>query len=111
MLRQRNVKLIMLPQALGPFNNHEIAFHAREVLIQFDLIFTRESVFKRHLIDICIEENKIDTCPDISHLLHYDSFDSIDDWLRRVTILPNARMLYKAEPTVSGSTLIFRLCL
>lgn len=107
MLRKRNVKLIMLPQALGPFNNPDIARHAKHMLSQFDFIFPRESASERHLLDLGIDNNKIETCPDISHLLHAGQLDTSDEWSRRVAIVPNARMLDKTDPAVSGQYLDF----
>lgn len=107
MLSERNVKLIMLPQALGPFSNPEIEHHAKKMFSLFDYIFPRESASKLHLLDLGIDEKKIEMCPDISHLLHASPPDSMDDWAQRVTIVPNARMLDKTDSAVSSQYLNF----
>ncbi len=51
-LRQRGVKLIMLPQALGPFTSSESRAVIRRMLDQFDLIFPREPVSQQHVESI-----------------------------------------------------------
>lgn len=106
-LRQRGIKLIMLPQALGPFDDPDIKSHARQLFNQFDLIFSREAASKEHVLNLGIDANKVEVCPDVSHLLQSNPPTQREKWSKRVTIVPNARMLDKTSSDIAENYLDF----
>jgi len=106
-LQQRGIKLIMLPQALGPFDDPDIRSHARRLLNQFDLIFPREEASKEHVLDLGIDATTVEACPDISHLLQSNPPPQREKWSERVTIVPNARMLDKTSSDIAENYLDF----
>lgn len=101
-LRKKNIKIIMMPQALGPFEDPAIQSHAKRLFDQFDFIFPREAVSKNYLLDLGVDPEKVSTCPDITHLLEGRYPTHPGKWSRRVAIVPNARMLDKTDPAVAG---------
>lgn len=107
MLRGRGVKLIMLPQALGSFENPEIRSHAQHLLAQFDCIYARDAVSERHVLGLGLDPEKVSVCPDLTHLLAAPKPVETEPWARRVAIVPNARLLDKTEATVARTYLEF----
>lgn len=105
MLRKKNVKIILMPQALGPFDDPDIQLHAKELFDQFDFIFPREEVSERFVLDLGVKPEKLSTCPDITHLLQGHRPDKPEEWKRRVAIVPNARMLDKTDTVTAKSYL------
>lgn len=106
-LRDQGVKLIMLPQALGPFEEPELRLHARHLLNQFDYIFPRESISERHIIDLGLDSKKVESVPDVSHLLKGIPPSNPEVWTERVAIVPNARMLDKVDAAIAERYLDF----
>ncbi|MDO3720306.1 polysaccharide pyruvyl transferase family protein [Marinobacter sp. chi1] len=105
--KKNGTKLVMLPQALGPFENENIDKYVRKWAANADLIFPRESDSYKYLTDIVGEQDKIKLYPDFTNLLegtlpeHYDSTD------KRVAIVPNYRMIDKTCAAESKAYLPF----
>ena len=106
-VRRRGVKLIMLPQALGPFEKPEVRDAARELFDCFDLIYAREDESLRHVLSCGVSPDKAAACPDISHLLHGVEPSDPDAWAGRVCVVPNARMTDRTDPAVARRYLDF----
>jgi len=64
--RQRQ-KLILLPQAFGPFTNGQLASGMRDVLNQADLVFPRDRVSTGYLSDLGVASDKLEQFPDFTH--------------------------------------------
>lgn len=106
-LHKQGVKLLMLPQALGPFENPDIREHAKRLLSLFDFIFPRDQASARHVLKLGIDAAKVEVCPDISHLLDPPPVDDPALWRRRVAIVPNTRLLDKTDSATSEGYLDF----
>ena len=106
-VRRRGVKLIMLPQALGPFERPEVREAARDLFDCFDFIFAREDESLQHVLRCGVRPDKAASCPDVSHLLGGIEPADAEAWAGRVAVVPNARMTDRTDPAVAGRYLDF----
>lgn len=101
-LKDRGLRLIMLPQALGSFDNEELKEPARELFAQFDRIYARDEFSKAHVLSLGVEPAKVTAVPDITHLLDAPEPAQAEQWHKRVAIVPNARMQDKTDAAVGA---------
>lgn len=95
-------KIILLPQAFGPFNNPEVAEAVKEVIALSDLCFARDSVSYTYLNELCGDVSQLHQAPDFTNLIKSES-DVGENFVDHVVIVPNQRMLDKTDATVSGN--------
>ncbi|MEM8750434.1 MAG: polysaccharide pyruvyl transferase family protein [Pseudomonadota bacterium] len=88
-------KLIMLPQAFGPFTSPEIREAMASVCEHASLIFARDKVSLQHLTDIAGHQDHIRLAPDFTNLLDHSASGAGSDIDGGVAIVPNARMIDK----------------
>ena len=100
-LKQMGKKLILLPQAFGPFERSSIREAATAALKRFDLLFARDLVSYEHLLSLDLDPSVISLAPDITHLLLGTPPREPEVWARRVCLVPNARMVDKTSPRQS----------
>lgn len=109
--RAKGTKLIMLPQALGPFEGRSIRRHAKRWAENADLIFAREQDSYRYLTDLVGIQEKIALSADFTNLVAGvvpPGFPSAD---KQIAIVPNYRMIDKTNPQESQAYLPFlRFC-
>lgn len=60
-------KLILLPQAFGPFTNSHLASGMREVLSQANLVFPRDRVSSGYLSELGVASATLEQFPDFTH--------------------------------------------
>ncbi|MFP4540354.1 MAG: polysaccharide pyruvyl transferase family protein [Opitutales bacterium] len=101
-LRRQGTKLILLPQALGPFDKPEIAGPAREMLGLFERVYARDAQSRAHLLDLGIPAERVGQAPDVTHLLEGRPLADAELWRKRVAIVPNARMTDRTDPAVAA---------
>ncbi len=102
-LKNRGKKIIMLPQAFGPFKNPEVSTAVREVVSMSDICFAREETSYQHLVELCGEDTKIRQAPDFTNLVEpIAGFDG-SKFHGKVIIIPNQRMLDKTDKTVANN--------
>lgn len=65
--QRRRQKLVLLPQAFGPFTNPELADAMRRVLGAADLVFPRDAVSARHLAELGGPPLDLEQFPDFTH--------------------------------------------
>jgi colanic acid/amylovoran biosynthesis protein len=65
--RRRGQKLLLLPQAFGPFEKPELAAGMREVLEAADLVCPRDRVSASYLARLRGSAQKLDQFPDFTH--------------------------------------------
>ena len=100
-------RLVMLPQAFGPFTKPEVRDRVGRLLGMCDLIFARDPVSLEHLHTLEGPAGRCELAPDITHLLEgrppWDRGDgeAAAAWRQRVLIVPNARMLDRTESDVA----------
>jgi colanic acid/amylovoran biosynthesis protein len=107
--RKNGTKVILLPQALGPFKKPDIQRSVKEWVKNVDLIFAREPDSYRHLTELVGVQEKIKQYPDFTNLIvgklpqHYDASD------KRVALVPNYRMIDKTSKQESDAYLPFMI--
>jgi colanic acid/amylovoran biosynthesis protein len=95
-LKKYGTKIILLPQAFGPFdtvNGRKIAFVVSKYA---DIIMAREQVSYNHLISAGVDENKVKLFPDFTALVEgiiSPQFKLLRD---AVCIIPNNKMIKMA---------------
>lgn len=105
--RKNGTKLIMLPQALGPYKKDNIEKYVRKWAENADLIFPREHGSYRYLTEIVGEQEKIKLYPDFTNLVKGTLPDKYDTTDKRVAIVPNYRMIDKTGKDESEAYLPF----
>jgi colanic acid/amylovoran biosynthesis protein len=95
--KKQGTKVILLPQAFGPFENERIRSSMRYIADNADLIFARDEISYNYLIDIAGEKEHIRIAPDFTCLLDGNAPESFDRHESRFCIIPNHRMLEKTS--------------
>ena len=99
--KMQGKKLIMLPQAFGPFTSSAIKSAMIEVVQNADLIFARDKYSFAHLTNLVGHHDKIKLAPDFTNRLVPASPGEIPEGKNLVAIVPNARMTDKTPSEVS----------
>lgn len=98
-LRRRGTRIVMLPQALGPFERPEIRAAATRLFSCCDAIFARDADSLAYLRGLDLGAGiHIAQAPDITHALSGQPPADVDAWRRRVALVPNMRMLDRTSP-------------
>lgn len=95
-------KLILLPQAFGPFQTPGIADAMKRVADKATLIYAREQQSYDYLTGAVGERDNIRMCPDFTNLLKPVPHAGFSRGSGRVAIVPNARMLDMTDSSQSG---------
>lgn len=97
--KRQGKKIIMMPQAFGPFEIPVLRKAAREMLQLADLIFCRDEESLKFLNQLEINQSKIFLTPDFTPGLTspFLSHKEIDSPLKRAAIVPNLRMVDKGS--------------
>ncbi len=95
MWENQGKKVILLPQAFGPFKNQEIREEMKVILDGADLVFAREKTSFDYLKDISPGNPRIKQAPDFTNLLEGIPPENSENYRDKIAIIPNARMLDK----------------
>jgi len=93
--KKEGKKVILMPQAFGPFEDKQIKRFMQIITEYCDLIYAREEDSYKHLISITGEKANIKISPDFTILLEGKSPDYFDANIHQVCIVPNMRMVDK----------------
>ncbi|SOC57446.1 colanic acid/amylovoran biosynthesis protein [Chromohalobacter canadensis] len=107
--KKKGTKVILLPQALGPYEKPKIQGFVKEWVVNADLIFAREEDSYHYLSNIVGELDKIKLFPDFTNLIEGvlpDCYDSSD---RKVALVPNYRMIDRTVERESEAYLPFMI--
>ncbi|MBD2109837.1 polysaccharide pyruvyl transferase family protein [Nodosilinea sp. FACHB-13] len=103
-LKKDGKKVILLPQAFGPFQDQEIRKAFSEVLRYSDLVFARDDISYKYLLEISNSPENIRQAPDFTNLLKGIQPDNLPENIQnRVCVIPNTRMTDKTSKNVSNS--------
>ncbi len=94
-LKAYGVKTILLPQAFGPFQNHENQKYFKRIVAAADLIFARDQISFEHIRSQIGDTSKVHKVPDFTILLEPLMPHNVDHFSDQVCIVPNVRMLDK----------------
>lgn len=95
--KRKGKKIILLPQAFGPFTSTRIKDAFLQVLDNVDLVFARDDVSYKHLMDLCGSSSYIKMAPDFTNLIkgQVPEYFITETKLKQSCIIPNSRMLDK----------------
>jgi colanic acid/amylovoran biosynthesis protein len=105
--KNNGTKVIFLPQAFGPFKNKSSIDSIKYIIKNADLIFPRDIVSYKYLIDICDDTKNIHLAPDFTCLLNGTIDDKFDSKLHQFCIIPNSRMIEKTSKKEADNYIIF----
>ncbi|MCW8194214.1 polysaccharide pyruvyl transferase family protein [Proteobacteria bacterium 005FR1] len=98
--RKRGTKVILLPQAFGPFELPKSKDLVKDFVSNADLIYAREEVSYQYLTEVVGEQDKVKMAPDFTNLVEGVAPAEFDSSNAQIAIVPNRRMIDKTE----GST-------
>jgi polysaccharide pyruvyl transferase WcaK-like protein len=102
------VKIILLPQAFGPFQETLSKDRIKYVYENVDLIYARDSVSYNNLINLLGQSTKIRQAPDFTILtkpdISYKLYVQVKD---AVCVIPNAKMLTHTDKDISNNYISF----
>jgi colanic acid/amylovoran biosynthesis protein len=101
MWKQQGTKIVLLPQAFGPFTSSKIKDSIRTIADCADLIYAREEVSYKHLVTVAGERQNIRIAPDFTNLLNGVLPEEYDISDKEICIVPNFRMIDKTTTEVS----------
>lgn len=105
--KKNGTRVILLPQALGPFTTDKIQAAMKTVVENVDLVFPRERVSYEHLTALTGEQAKIKQAPDFTNLISGVIPADLDVEQNRFCIVPNCRMLDKTDQQTRDAYLPF----
>lgn len=100
-------KIILLPQAFGPFTLRKIRKTFKMIADKADLIYARDKISYNHIVELAGERPNIRIAPDFTNLVDGivpDYFTSKDE---KFCIIPNYRMIDKTNSEKSKMYLTF----
>ena len=105
--RRRGTKLIMLPQAFGPFKAPRIDRYVEAFVANAQLVCAREPDSYRYITELVGEQQKIKLYPDFTNLVAGVLPESFDYRNNRVALIPNYRMIDKTTRDESEAYVSF----
>lgn len=90
-------KLVLMPQAFGPFEDKAVAEITKQIIDLADLVFVRDRVSLDYVHKLVGKLDKIVLSPDFTNLLkaRQVEFSKISNYTGKVAIIPNYRMVDK----------------
>lgn len=101
-VRRAGGRIIMLPQAYGPFRDPEKRTACRQLFSLCDTVCARDAASLEHLRELGPRTEIVGPFPDITHGLEGIPPREPSVWANRVCIVPNARMLDRTADGVAG---------
>lgn len=95
--KKNGKKIILLPQAFGPFETENIKNSMREIINNSALLYARDTFSYQALLKITNNTNKIKLYPDFTVLFKGILPSYFDQNLHQVCIVPNQRMKDKRD--------------
>lgn len=105
--KSNKIKVVLLPQAFGPFENDDIKNNMKEIAQNIDLIFAREDMSYDYLSSIIDNKSKIYNMPDFTNLVSGIKPDNFNNNENNFCIIPNYKMESKSWSDGKGDYLTF----
>ena len=103
--KKNGTKIILMPQAFGPFDNDKNKAHVKDMIGHVDLLFAREEISYNYLVDIVGERKELQMAPDFTNLIEGVVPGDFDKDSNRFCIVPNYRMIDKTSQKNSDAYL------
>lgn len=105
--KKLGVKVILLPQAFGPFSSKKIKDAINEIADNVDLIFPREQKSYEYLVGAVGKRPNIEIAPDFTNLIEGILPAGFDLHNNKFAIVPNYRMVDKTNANERDAYLPF----
>lgn len=105
--RKHGTKIILLPQAFGPFKSAQNRKWIASAVELADLIFPREPISYRYLTEAVGERDNIRMAPDFTNLVSGVLPEDFDAKNNRFCLVPNYRMIDKTQKAESEAYVPF----
>jgi len=105
--RKQGTKVILMPQAFGPYTSTRIRKSIRNAVDNIDLVMPRERTSYEYLTDVTGERANIRQYPDFTNLIEGAVPDYFDRNQHGVCLVPNYRMVDKTTGSQSNAYLPF----
>lgn len=105
--KRQGKKIILLPQAFGPFTSDRIKNAFIQLIETVDLIFARDSISYDYISKLGSPIPHVKQAPDFTNLVKGIEPDSIKNLIGKPCIIPNYRMIDKTSQDVSNNYLSF----
>ena len=92
--KNKGKKVILLPQAFGPFTSQRIRTAMRSIVTNSDMIFARDRESYSHIKALNVPCDNVHISPDFTSITKGIVSDSFKEFSEKVCIIPNA-MIYK----------------
>jgi len=107
--KKNNTKLVLLPQAFGPFTSKAIKDAIKTVADSADLIFARDAISYGYLTEVVGERANIKIAADFTNLIKGVLPGDFDAKKNRFCIIPNHQMVSRAPKKQSEAYLPFMI--
>lgn len=98
--RAEGKKIILLPQAFGPFSDAALKDKMAVILEHANLIYARDPVSYQHLKELDPDNKRIRMKPDFTNLVQGVVPPYFDSSKHQVAMIPNTKMIEKTGPAV-----------
>jgi polysaccharide pyruvyl transferase WcaK-like protein len=105
--RRQGTKLILLPQAFGPFQSALSRRLIRRIVESADLVMPRDRISHEHLTAVVGDRPHVRRYPDFTNLVDGVVPEAFDPKTHRVCIVPNFRMIDRVSPRVGAAYVPF----
>ncbi|TWX67499.1 polysaccharide pyruvyl transferase family protein [Colwellia sp. C1TZA3] len=95
-LKKRGVKVVLLPQAFGPFENIDTKKAAENIMSQSDLVFARDPKSFEYCQSL-VGGTQLELCPDFTNLVVGNVWNDFDTEMYETCFIPNSKMLEKTD--------------
>jgi len=95
--KKRGTKIVLLPQAMGPFTSPNIRKAFAFVVYNADLVFPRDDVSYKHVTDLVGEWENVHKAPDFTNLIPGIMPPDPERFRGRFCLIPNYRMIDKTS--------------
>lgn len=99
--RKKNTKVILMPQAFGPYTSIKTRRAMSYVAKNANLIYARDSISYDHLIGVTEKLDNIHLCGDFTNLVSGIVPENFDPSKNNFCIVPNYRMIDKTPKEIS----------
>ncbi len=103
--KKQGKKVIILPQALGPFLNPEVRELAAEILGSADLVYARDTISQKEALDLGI--HNVLRCPDITHLVEGRNASDAVPKAPWACVIPNTQMIRMTSSDIGSQYVSF----
>ncbi len=93
--KRQGKPVILLPQALGPFENPEVRDAFGEVMQSADMVFARDDISFQHASRLISSGEKLRQSPDFTNLVQRPANDDLDERKFDSLLVPNFQMIAK----------------